>query len=146
MKITSASSKLSDEELNVIRKKLRSNTCTQEDKKRFVEDMSYHGCSWVEIASILGVTRQTIDDKYRDVLNIGQSHFKHDLRRFQLACANNTRVGNPAMLIWLGKQYLEQSETPQMEVKKDQFDEFIEWISRQKVPSSPPVPSKSIAS
>ncbi len=54
--------------------------------------------------------------------------------------------GNVAMLIWLGKQYLEQTESPQMEMKKDQFDKFIEWISQQKTPSSPQVLSKSLVS
>lgn len=96
--------------------------------------MAYHQCSWPEIATALGTTRQNIEENFRNVLNQAQAKFKHDLRRLQISCAAGEK-GNSAMLIWLGKQYLEQSETPQMEIKKDQFDEFIEWISRQKTQS-----------
>ena len=136
---------LSREELSQIREKLRNEKCTENEKKSLIHDMAYHQCSWVEIASILGVSRQVIDSKYRDILDSAQSYFKHDLRRLQYDCSMGAK-GNPAMLIWLGKQHLQQSETPQMEVKKDQFDKFIEWISQQPAPSSLPVPSKSIVS
>lgn len=90
---------------------------------------------------MLGVTRQHIETFFREQLNVGHVMLKHDIRRMQLASAKKN-VGNCTMLIWLGKQYLEQTETPQMEVKKDQFDEFIEWISSQKTPSSGPAKSK----
>jgi hypothetical protein len=119
--------------------------CTEKELKLLVHDMAYHQCSWVEISSVLGVSRQKIDAKYRDILNSAQSYFKHDLRRLQFDCSTGQK-GNPTMLIWLGKQHLQQSETPQMEVKKDQFDKFIEWISQQPVPSSLPAQNKSIAS
>lgn len=110
-----------------------------------VQDMAYNQCSWPEIATVLGVTRQYIEEKYRDVLNTAQTELKHDLRRLQFNCGFENK-GNVTMLIWLGKQYLEQSDAPQMEIKKDQFDVFIEWIKTHKKPSSHPVQSKSTAS
>ena len=145
MQITSGSAKLTDPELNEIRFKLQTDTCSDDERRRIVQDMAYHQCSWPEIGSMLGVTRQMIEEKYRDVLNIAQTQLKHDLRRLQLSCGGNNK-GSTSMLIWLGKQYLEQSDTPQMEIKKDQFDEFIEWISTQKASSSRQAKSKSTAS
>lgn len=145
MKITPSLDKLSDEELDLLRIKLREDKCTAAEKRLIVHDMAYHQCSWIEIATVLGVTRNKIEEKYRDILNIAQTELKHDLRRLQFISGSKNK-GNATMLIWLGKQYLEQSDTPQMEIKKDQFDEFIEWIKTEKTPSSLPVPSKSIAS
>ncbi len=103
--------------------------------------MAYHGCTWNEIGTLLEVNPRTIERNYRDVINIAQSKFKHDLRRLQLKSAREGK-GNCTMLIWLGKQYLSQQESPQMDVKKEQFDKFIEWIDAQTVPSSLPALSK----
>lgn len=145
MKITCCSARLSDEELDSIRLKLHNKKCSLEEKRLLVQDMAYHQCSWPEIATILGVTRQHIEEKYRDAINVAQTKLKHDLRRLQFINGSQNK-GSTTMLIWLGKQYLEQSDTPHMEIKKDQFDEFIEWISTQKAQSSPPVPNKSTVS
>lgn len=107
--------------------------------------MAYHQCSWAEIATVLGVTRNYIEEKYRDILNIAQTELKHDLRRLQVINGSQNK-GSATMLIWLGKQYLEQSDTPQMEIKKEQFDLFIEWIKIQPTSSSLQAPSKSTVS
>ncbi len=131
--------------MKTIRWKLRCKTCNDEEKRLLVEDLAYHQCTWPEIATILGKTRQYVEETYRDVLNSAQSNFRHDLRRLQVGSATDNK-GSTTMLIWLGKQYLEQSDSPQMEMKKDQFDEFIAWISLQKTQLLPPVQNKSIAS
>ncbi len=145
MRGTVVSRRLSEVELIELREKSQSEKFNENDRRRLVYDMAYHQCSWKEIATILAITGMQVEERYRDILNVAQSALKHDLRRMQVNCAF-TNKGNPTMLIWLGKQYLEQSESPQMEMKKDQFDKFIEWISQQKTPSSLPAPSKSIAS
>ena len=141
MKSTLVSSRLTEEDLESIRGKLRNDKCTAQEKRLMVLDMAYHQCTWIEIATVLGISGDAVEEKYRDVLNIAHTQFKHDFRRLQFHCAK-TNKGNPTMLIWLGKQYVDQSEIPQMEMKKDQFDKFIEWISHQKTPSARQVKNK----
>lgn len=71
------------------------------------------GCPNDEIAALCGVGRQTIYDRVRldpefaAALERGRDEGKATLRRrqWQLAMA-----GNPTMLIWLGKQMLDQRD------------------------------------
>lgn len=74
-----------------------------------IENLSLIQCTQDEIASCLGVNVKTLraDDKFLELYKIGQEKGKMSLRRYQFDCA---KKGNSAMLIWLGKQYLGQSE------------------------------------
>lgn len=66
-------------------------------------------CTQEEIASILGVSRRTLqrDEKFMEIYNRGIDEGKSSLRRQQWKAAQK---GNTSMLIWLGKQYLGQRD------------------------------------
>jgi hypothetical protein len=72
-----------------------------------LEKLAQLGLSNAEIASVLDCSPDTIERNYRDVLDTGREHRNASLRRKQFEVAIS---GNPTMLIWLGKQYLGQSD------------------------------------
>ena len=77
-------------------------------------------CTNVEIAGILRISHDTLTRNYRDILDEGRSDAKVCLRREQFRKAME---GNVQMLIFLGKQYLNQSE---IVVNKDEH-EVLPW-------------------
>lgn len=77
-------------------------------------------CTNREIASILRISHDTLEYRYREVLEEGRADAKVGLRREQFRKAME---GNVQMLIWLGRQYLNQVETV---VNKDE-NEVLPW-------------------
>ncbi len=75
-----------------------------------VEKLASFGCTNTEIASFFSVNESTIRRTYAENLTKGRDKGKIRLRQMQWKAADK---GNVAMLIWLGKQILRQSETPQ---------------------------------
>ena len=74
---------------------------------RQVEKLAAIGCTNVEIADVFAVSEGTIRNRFYENLAKGRTQLKQKLRRKQMAVAMK---GNVAMLIFLGKQYLEQSD------------------------------------
>jgi len=72
-----------------------------------VQDLASVGCKTTEIARLLGTTDELLNRRFMEELTKGRESLKMSLRRWQLESA---KKGNVAMLIWLGKQYLEQTE------------------------------------
>ena len=68
------------------------------------------GCKDSEIADWFGVNGETLRYNFKAELTKGREHLKQSLRRAQLDVALG---GNATMLIWLGKNILGQSESPQ---------------------------------
>lgn len=68
-----------------------------------------------EIAQVAGIDMRTLHRRFRIQLEQGRNQMKLSLRRAQLTRALD---GNVPMLIWLGKQYLDQRE--RTEVSGDQ--------------------------
>jgi hypothetical protein len=64
-------------------------------------------CSFEEIAAFFGCNKSTISRRFREDVENGRTQGKASLRRKQYEMAMN---GNISMLIWLGKNYLDQSE------------------------------------
>ncbi len=66
-------------------------------------------CTQSEIAALLGVSLGKLehDPEFQRIHKKGLEVGKQSLRRMQYAAAEK---GNPTMLIWLGKQYLKQSD------------------------------------
>lgn len=69
-------------------------------------------CTDEEIASVLGVSVDTLTrphnkELFEEAKRSGKQEGRASLRRMQFKQAE---AGNSTMLIWLGKQYLEQSE------------------------------------
>ena len=66
-------------------------------------------CSYQEIADWFNIPRETLKYNFRDLIQKGYNSTKQGLRRAQIDVAMK---GNVTMLIWLGKQMLNQSENP----------------------------------
>lgn len=64
-------------------------------------------CTYDEMAGVLGVSADTLERRYREVVEAARATGRTTLRRLQWRGAQE---GNPAMLIWLGKQMLGQVE------------------------------------
>jgi len=63
-----------------------------------------------EIAAFLNCHVDTITNRFQEIYLKGRENGKAKLRDLQLRAANS---GNVTMLIWLGKQYLNQRDTPE---------------------------------
>ncbi len=77
---------------------------------RDVYQLAEIGCTDREIARWFDIDEQTLRYNFKDILEKGRDSVKHSLRRAQLKLALS---GNAVMLIWLGKNMLGQSDTPQ---------------------------------
>jgi hypothetical protein len=64
-------------------------------------------CTNEEIASIVGCSSDTLERRFAVPIKEGRDRSRACLRRMQLKAA---KMGNVSMLIWLGKQFLGQSE------------------------------------
>lgn len=65
-------------------------------------------CSSREIADVVGVSHTSILNHFGDLIEKGRSIGKKSLRRAQFEKALN---GDSRMLVWLGKQYLNQKDS-----------------------------------
>lgn len=72
-----------------------------------VELLASIHCTNEEIAIALGCSPDTLTRRFADALKKGKAEGKASLRRKQWELA---QAGNPTMLIWLGKQLLEQKD------------------------------------
>ena len=77
-----------------------------------VEKLAGYGCTNIEIANFFGCSSDLIEKSYSEFLTKGRADLKKRLRKAQIdsACA-----GNPTMLIWLGKQMLNQTDRQEIE-------------------------------
>jgi hypothetical protein len=82
------------------------------------------GCKDREIADWFGIDGNTLRYNFSAELIKGREMLKQSLRRAQLQVALN---GNPTMLIWLGKQYLGQSEQP----IDSTSNQILPWINSE---------------
>ena len=89
-----------------------------------VEQLAGFGCSNTEMASFFGCSPDLLEKSYSEFLRKGRDNGKIRLRQYQWASA---KKGNVAMLIWLGKQILGQSDKQDITVSElpDGFDTTI---------------------
>lgn len=72
-----------------------------------VQKLAAIGCTMTEIGTVVGCDRATLQRRFTAAIEKGRAEAKVSLRRAQYKAAMK---GNPAMLIWLGKQYLWQTD------------------------------------
>lgn len=79
-----------------------------------VEKLANIQCTQEEIATVLGVSTKTLqrNDEFCRIYKKGLETGKSSLRRLQWKAAER---GNPTVLIWLGKQYLDQKDKTEVE-------------------------------
>ena len=80
---------------------------------KLVESLSQIQCTSREIASVLNVAHSTLTgrEEFSDIYERGKESGKASLRRKQFRIAET----NAVMAIWLGKQYLNQTDTGSVE-------------------------------
>lgn len=86
-------------------------------------------CTYEEVAAFFNVSKSTISDNFRTEMTKGREIGKISLRRNQFKLSET----NATMGIWLGKQYLGQSDNPHNEDKigngaSDFYKRFIDAI------------------
>lgn len=67
-------------------------------------------CSYEEIASVMNTSVDNLKKRYKDIIENGRAEGKKSLRRKQMEVA--LEKGDVRMLIFLGKNYLDQKDTP----------------------------------
>jgi predicted transcriptional regulator len=81
-----------------------------------VEKLAAIGCTMPEIAAIVGCSERTLRTRASEQVDNGREKMKVSLRRWQYEKAKD---GNVPMLIWLGKQYLGQSDRHEQKVTEE---------------------------
>jgi len=80
-----------------------------------VEQLASYGCTNTEIASFFGCSKDLISKSYSTNVTKGKEKGKIRLRKLQW---NAAEKGSTPMLIWLGKQLLDQTDKQEVtEVK-----------------------------
>jgi AraC-like DNA-binding protein len=74
------------------------------------------GCTQDEIAVIVGLSKPTLRKHFAEQMSSGLENFRMSLRRLQ---AKKAAEGNVTMLIWLGKQYLGQSDRQEQKITEE---------------------------
>lgn len=83
---------------------------------RKVFELAKIGCSVEEIGTVLGCSAMTLHRRFQRELDLGRDDMRTSLRRWQYMKA---KEGSVPMLIWLGKQYLEQREKADTTVREE---------------------------
>ena len=78
-------------------------------------------CTYEEIADVINFHPDVVSKHFGDLIDKGRSVGKKALRRAQFEKAVQDK--DPRMLVWLGKQYLDQSENP----NKNKDDTPLPW-------------------
>lgn len=86
-----------------------------EEQKHLIKLYASHFYTMTEIIAVLDldINLDTFSRNFKDIYLKGREQGKGVVRNLQNKAAQN---GNVTMLIWLGKQYLGQRETPETEV------------------------------
>lgn len=79
-----------------------------------VEQLAALGCTNAEIAVVVGCNPDTLYGRFSESIKKGKESLKTSLRRMQFRSAQK---GSVAMQIWLGKQYLGQTDKVDLDVK-----------------------------
>jgi hypothetical protein len=94
-----------------------------------VEKLAKLHCTYQEIADFLGINEDTLKYNFKEVILKARANTTQQLRRAQISTAITEH--NPALLIWLGKNMLGQSDDPKPEDVGHQLEDLLPKIIRQ---------------
>ena len=75
--------------------------------EKLIEQLARIHCTYDEIASIVGVSKSTLSERFRTLIENAMNEGRASLRRQQYKLAMD---GDKTMLVWLGKQLLGQRD------------------------------------
>lgn len=78
-----------------------------------VKMLASFGCTYIEIGKYFGCSEKAIRTRFRTEFEQGKEEMKLTLRQLQWKNAQN---GNTALLIFLGKNYLNQTDKSQVDM------------------------------
>jgi hypothetical protein len=87
-----------------------------------VRELAANGATDTDIGRIVGCTDQTLTNRFRIIIDEARAELRQRLREAQIKCAMK---GDRAMLIWLGKQYLDQTDRMTNDTNFDTFEVII---------------------
>lgn len=92
--------------------------------RNMVLKMAKIGCTQEEIAAVLDCSVDTLQRRFKKEMQQGWQHRNASIRRKQYQVAME---GHPTMLIWLGKQFLQQRDGPAQQDKDsgNRLDELL---------------------
>lgn len=134
MRIVSADGKPIDIDIFFEKKstKGRPKKILTEDALKLIESLARIMCTEQEIADCLNTTPDTLhndenDAVFRIAIKKGQSQGKQSLRREQWKLAQK---GNASMLIWLGKQWLGQTDKVEQTTSFEDLTPLAEMLKK----------------
>lgn len=83
--------------------------------EELIEKLASIHCTMEEIASVCKCSVDTLENRFSETIKEARAKGKSSLRRYQWEGAQK---GNPAMLIWLGKQLLGQKDVSRIELEQ----------------------------
>ena len=135
MKVKNADGKVVDLDVFFEKKatKGRPRKILTEDALKLIESLARIMCTDEEIASVLGCSRDIFYNEdnaelYRQAIEKGKAEGKSSLRRQQWELA---KKGNASMLIWLGKQWLGQTEKVEQTTSFEDLTPLADLIRRK---------------
>lgn len=108
-----------------------------------VQKLAELGCRVNEIADFYKCSISLLQHKYLDDLNKGRANLKLSLRRKQIQLAMD---GNVTLLIWLGKQLLDQVDRQQLDITKIDDETFMREAQRRLRDEPDPTPAIDVTS
>ena len=119
-------------------KALKSWSCKPVDAK-VVSRLAARGCTDTGIAARCGVLTDTIARNFAEILIKNREGLKQTLREKQIQIAKR---GNVTMLIWLGKQMLEQRDKQEIIQQTDPLQELLDEFKEEhkRAGDMPPLP------
>lgn len=87
-------------------------------------------CTMVEIASVCGCSVDTLERNCAELIKKAKDEGKASLRRMQFQAAQS---GNNTMLIWLGKQLLDQKDRNEYSAGQEGFKIIVQdYVAKEK--------------
>jgi hypothetical protein len=93
-----------------------------------VRKLAAINCTNVEMASVLGCDVRTLERRFAATIKDGRAHGVMSLKRKQYEVAMN---GNIAMLIWLGKQLMGQTDKHEWNLQNVPEEKWLEETERR---------------
>lgn len=97
-----------------------------------VEKLAAMFCTTDEIASFFNVDKRTIERRFAAILANGRNKGKISLKRKQYLVAMD---GNVQMLIWLGKQHLDQKDKKEISAEDGSNVVYMSYDPKKLKPS-----------